>query len=195
MILSDKDIKKKLENSEVEINPYPKDEQFQPASVDLTLGNDFMKLMWNSSTIGLGICTLDIKNPRKELKYHKCQFSKKHGITINPGDSILGTTVERIKLPNDLCARADGRSSLGRHFIGIHVTAGFIDPGYEGQLTLEITNQGSTAFVLYPGMRICQLIFEPLSSPCDRPYGQDVLKSKYQGQKGVVESKLERDFE
>ncbi|MFB6185717.1 MAG: dCTP deaminase, partial [Halobacteriaceae archaeon] len=113
---------------------------------------------------------------------------------LHPGDFVLGTTIEEVKIPPDLIAHVEGRSSLGRLAIVVHATAGLADPGYEGQITLELSNLGSAPVSLTPGMRISQLTFTELSSPAQRPYGPD-RGSKYQGQEGPQPSKIQSDRE
>jgi dCTP deaminase len=109
---------------------------------------------------------------------------------LMPGQFILASTVERVKIPVDLAARADGKSSIGRRGVGIHVTAGLLDAGWEGTVTLEMTNHSGYVFWLKPGMKICQLTFEQLTSPAERPYGHPELGSHYQGQSGPTISVL-----
>jgi len=113
---------------------------------------------------------------------------------VQPNDFILGTTYEYIKVPDDLVARLEGRSSMGRLGIVIHSTAGFIDPGFEGKITLEIGNIGKVPIALYPKMRICQIVFEQLTHKAEKPYGKK-KGSKYQGQQMPEESKLGEDSE
>nr|WP_269744692.1 dCTP deaminase [Plesiocystis pacifica] len=104
----------------------------------------------------------------------------------------LGTTLERVRVPADLVARVEGRSSIGRLAVVVHATAGFIDPGFEGQITLELSNLGRCAVKLYPGMRISQIVFHEMKSPAERPYGA-ARGSKYQGQEGPVASRIGKD--
>lgn len=169
MILSDRDIRKKMKEGRIKITPEPEDVQIQPSSIDLGLSNDFI-----------------IPTPMGNTKVEVFDT-----LILQPGDSLLGSTIEYIELSDSLCARVEGRSSLGRKFLNIHSTAGFADSGFKGNITLEFTNNGKEGIELRKGMRICQLVFEELSSPAERPYGSEGLNSKYQGQKGVTESKLE----
>jgi dCTP deaminase len=113
---------------------------------------------------------------------------------LHPGDFVLGTTTERVEIPPDLIAHVQGRSSLGRLAVVVHATAGIVDPGYEGQITLELSNLGTAPVALSPGMRVSQLIFTELSSPAERPYGSD-RDSKYQGQSGPQASRIGSDPE
>ena len=113
---------------------------------------------------------------------------------LHPGEFVLGATLERLGLPDDLVARLDGKSSLGRLGLQVHSTAGLADPGFEGQITLELSNVASLPIAIYPGMRIAQLVFERLTTPADAPYGHERLGSKYQGQSGPTASEYWRNF-
>ncbi|MFB6094989.1 MAG: dCTP deaminase, partial [Halodesulfurarchaeum sp.] len=113
---------------------------------------------------------------------------------VHPGDFVLGTTKERVEIPDDLIAHVEGRSSLGRLAIVVHATAGIVDPGYQGQITLELSNLGNAPVALRPGMRISQLTFTELTSPAERPYGEE-RGSKYQDQSGPQASRIQRDDE
>lgn len=166
MILSDKDIIKGLQAGVFSISPVCLDD-IQPASVDLHLDN-ILKTIDGIS--------IDLLKEPYELK---------------PKEFILGSTVEFIRLPVDLVGIVNGKSSLGRLGIQVHITAGYVDPNYYGNITLELFNVSDTPFTLKYDMKICQLIFETLSSPCERPYGSKGLGSKYQGSKGVVNSRYD----
>jgi dCTP deaminase len=192
VILSDIDINDAMKNGRIVITPTPKEDQLQPASIDLRLSNEFAKLLDSSSP---GLRTIDPREKAKEDLdgYWKCKFPGL-GPTIDPHEFILGCTIEKIKLPDDVVGRIEGRSSLGRHGLMVHSTAGFIDPGFEGQITLEMFNLNKSPIRLTPGMKICQIAFECLSSPAKRPYGSEGLNSKYQGQTGVTISRLHQDF-
>jgi dCTP deaminase len=111
---------------------------------------------------------------------------------LHPGEFALGSTIERVRIPPDLVARVEGRSSFGRLAVVVHATAGFIDPGFEGQITLELSNLGRCAVLLYPGTRISQVVFHTMTSPAERPYGP-ARGSKYHGQVGPVMSRVNRD--
>lgn len=114
---------------------------------------------------------------------------------IHPGEFALATTYEAVKLPDDLVARVEGRSSMGRLGITMHVTAGYIDPGFQGKITLEISNIGKMPVALYTGQRVCQIVFETMTSPSLRPYGHPERDSKYMGQDRPVTSKIKQDYE
>ena len=174
MILSDRDILNRMKKSEIVINPVPSQEQVQPASIDLRLGSEYYAPIDENKSI-------DIKN--NELKY---QEIKGNCLVLPPGEFILGTTQEWVEIPDDLCAKVEGRSSVGRLGVGVHVTAGFIDPGFKGKITLELTNVGNNTIMLYKNMRIAQLCFMQLSSLPKRVYGQ--CDNKYQNQDSVTGS-------
>ena len=175
MLLSDKDILKKMANGEIIIYPTPSQEQIQPSSVDLRLGGEFYAPITDNNDI------IDIKTANPSY-----QHLDGDAIDLPPKQFILGSTIEKVKIPNNLSARVEGRSSVGRLGIAIHVTAGFIDAGFEGNITLEIANLSNNAIRLYKNMRICQLVFEELSSTPFRVYGE--ADNKYQNQTGVTGS-------
>ena len=183
MMLSDRDIKRYLDSGELEIDPLTNpDLQIQPSSVDLTLSNTFIipNLHINRTDGQASIST------NRQVK-----ITDDSVFEIYPGDFVLASTRERIKLPDFLSARAEGRSSIGRLGLLIHLTAGFIDPGFNGCITLELCNLSKSTIALTPGMRICQLALFQLSSPCERPYGSE-RGSKYVGaQTGPEVSKME----
>lgn len=120
----------------------------------------------------------------------KIKFKKDQQVVLHPREFILGTTVEKIKIPENMVGRLEGKSSLGRIGIVIHSTAGYVDPGFNGQLTLEISNLAPLPIALYPGMRICQISFALMTSKANNPYGSVKLGSHYQDQKGVVGSRI-----
>lgn len=176
MILADHQIQQKIKNNEIKITPPPTPEQYQPSSLDLRLGNEYWQMITQEQVI----------DPyQNEPKYN---IINANSIVLPPNAFILGVTRETISLPNDLCARLEGRSSIGRLGISIHVTAGYIDPGFQGKIVLEIKNVSPNTIMLHEGMRICQLVFEELGAPCKAPYGS--CGNKYQGQDGVVGSLL-----
>jgi len=113
---------------------------------------------------------------------------------LHPGEFVLGSTLERVTLPDDLVARLEGKSSLGRLGLLIHSTAGFIDPGFDGHVTLELSNVANLPITIYPGMKIGQLSFVQMSEPAETPYGSGALGSKYQGQRGPTPSKYWQNF-
>jgi dCTP deaminase len=188
MILSDRDIRARMQSGELRIGPL-KDEalQIQPASVDLRLGHEF--LFYSSARVQC----LDPLDPQSiEAAVERRLIADGDALVLEPGVFALGTTIEEVVLPHDLVARVDGRSSVGRLAIVVHATAGFIDPGFVGQITLELSNIGPLPVRLYPGMRIAQVAFYPMSSPAERPYGEQ-RGSHYQGQRGPQPSRIKLD--
>ncbi|MEF8802138.1 MAG: dCTP deaminase [Halolamina sp.] len=190
MILSDGDILRRLEAGDLVIDPIDDiDMQVQPASVDLRLGEEFLEFQrTNISCIH--------PNREEEVGEYVQETNVAEGdeFILHPGDFVLGTTKERVDIPADLIAHVQGRSSLGRLAIVVHATAGIVDPGYRGQITLELSNLGTAPVALSPGMRVSQLIFTELSSPAERPYGSD-RDSKYQNQSGPQASRIGSDPE
>lgn len=192
MILSDRDIKKRMEIGDIVVQS-PENDHFPnigASSMDLRLGN-FFKIYDNSKVGILDPFKADtFKDITKTIQIEK----KGTPYIVQPGEFVLGVTLEKVKLADDLVARVEGRSSLGRLGIIVHSTAGFIDAGFEGTITLEITNINRMPVALYPGMRVCQLAFETMSSPAEIPYGRKA-SSKYQGQVLPEESRISKDPE
>jgi dCTP deaminase len=176
MVLSDSDIIDRIEHGSLEIEPYSMD-NVEPASVDLRLGSDFKKALPRSSR---SIDTADATG--NEIQWYETDGT----IEIAPGDFVLATTYESVTIPTDLVAEVTGRSSLGRLGVSIHQTAGFIDPGFCGEITLELSNHGPVPLTFHEGQRICQIVFTELSSEAREPYGHD--GSQYQNQSGATES-------
>jgi len=165
MILSDRDIKVALSYKEIEISPMPSDNAFQPSSIDLRLGEGFLSIDGT-------------KLADKE-------------ITVRPGGFLLASTLESISLPSGIVAKLEGKSSIGRRGIFVHVTAGYVDPGWVGRLTLEIYNASSEPYILISGSTICQIRFMRLSSPVERIYGDPALGNHYQNSGGTQASYAE----
>lgn len=188
MILSDRDIKKYLQEGKLLIHPIDDPEkQIQPSSVDLRLGNTFLHFRVE------GRAYIDPTQDRPQELMEIIEVNDRRPFFLRPGEFVLGTTIETVKLPDDLVARVDGRSSLGRLGIIVHATAGYVDPGFCGQITLELSNINRVPVALYPGMRICQISFYKLTSPAEIPYYKKE-GSKYQNQKGPTASRLDIDF-
>ncbi|PSP83799.1 dCTP deaminase [Halobacteriales archaeon QS_6_64_34] len=190
MILSDVDILRRLEDGDLVVEPLDDpDIQIQPASVDLRLGREFLEFQH---------ANIPCIHPNAEAEvddYVELTEVEAGGeYILHPGDFVLGTTHERVEIPDDLIAHVEGRSSLGRLAIVVHATAGLADPGYKGQITLELSNLGTAPVALTPGMRISQLTFTELKTPADRPYGAE-RGSKYQDQSGPQASKIQGDRE
>src|SRR5215210_2491885 len=156
----------------------------QPASVDLKLGTSF-RVFHNHR-----LPAIDLAQPPSGVTEH-VQIEDSANFVIHPGEFVLGRTEERVELPNDLVARIEGKSSLGRLGLIVHATAGFVDPGFSGTLTLEITNLTRVPIKLWAGKPIAQLSFMTLDRPADRPYGHPELGSHYHGQVDATESRYE----
>ncbi|AQL42223.1 dCTP deaminase [Halorientalis sp. IM1011] len=190
MILSDADILDRLAEGDLVIEPLEDvDLQVQPASVDLRLGREFLEFQHAN------IPCIHPNSEQEVAEYvDETHVDEGEEFILHPGDFVLGTTVERVEIPADLIAHVEGRSSLGRLAIVVHATAGLCDPGYQGQITLELSNLGTAPVALTPGMRISQLTFTELKTPADRPYGEE-RGSKYQDQAGPQASKIQGDHE
>ena len=190
MILSDADILDRMEAGDLVVEPLDDpDLQIQPASVDLRLGREFLE--FQRTNIPCIHPTSD-----EEVSEYVTETTVDEGddFILHPGDFVLGTTKERVEIPADLIAHVEGRSSLGRLAVVVHATAGLCDPGYRGQITLELSNLGTAPVALEPGMRVSQLTFTELKSPADRPYGEE-RGSKYQNQSGPQASRIQSDHE
>ncbi|MBT5016651.1 dCTP deaminase [Candidatus Peregrinibacteria bacterium] len=191
MILSDRDIKARIQAGDIVVTSPNNDhmKNIHASSMDFRLGKYF-KVYNNSAQ--------PVLDPAKPETLQNCttliEVEKGKPYIVQPGEFVLGVTLEKIKLPNDLVARVEGRSSLGRLGIIIHSTAGFIDAGFEGTITLEITNINRMPIALHPGMRVCQFAFETMSSEAEVPYHQK-SHSKYQGQELPEESRITIDPE
>lgn len=190
MILSDRDIKKQIAAKRITIETPRADylEQVHASSMDLRLGNYFRVFQHAKYAL------IDPTKTQEEGITALLEVQNGEKFIVQPGEFILGVTLEKIGLPDDLVARVEGRSSLGRLGIVVHSTAGFIDAGFYGTITLEISNLNRMPIALYPGMRICQLAFETMSSPADVPYSQK-KSQKYQNQELPEESRLGTDPE
>ncbi|MCD6271123.1 dCTP deaminase [bacterium] len=190
MILSDRDIKKYIEEGKIKIHPLPDFEiQLGPASLDVRLDNIFR--VFNHTQIPY----IDPKNKSTfENLTEVVKVEENKPFVLQPGQFILASTLEEVELPDDIGARIEGRSSWGRLGIIVHSTAGYIDPGFRGKITLEMSNIGMLPVLLYPGMRICQLSFEKLSSPAQKPYPQK-KDAKYFGDQLPQESRIYKDFQ
>jgi dCTP deaminase len=186
-VLADRDIRAELESGRVRIDPYdPSD--LQPSSVDLHLDRSFRVFRNNRYPF------IDVRAPQPDLT-EMLRVGDDEPFILHPGEFVLGQTVEWVELPDDLVARLEGKSSLGRLGLLIHSTAGYVDPGWRGNLTLELSNVAKLPIALYYGMRIGQISFFRMSNPVERPYGSHGLGSKYQGQSEPTASAFHEDFE
>ncbi len=190
MILSDADIRRRLTDGDLVVEPLADPElQIQPASIDLRLGREFLEFQRTN------IPCIHPNSEREVGEYvEETYVEEGEEFILHPGDFVLGTTKERVEIPPDLLGTVQGRSSLGRLAIVIHATAGIIDPGYRGQITLELSNLGTAPVALNPDMRISQVIFTELKTPAEEPYGTD-RGSKYQDQTGPQASRIQSDDE
>ena len=182
-VLSDGTIRRFVEEERIRIEPWDP-LMVQPASVDLKLGSSF-RVFHNHR-----IQTIDLADPPTGLTEH-VEVDADEPFVIHPNEFVLGRTAERVELPDDVVARIEGKSSLGRLGLIVHATAGFVDPGFSGTLTLEITNFNSVPIVLRPGLPIAQLSFMTLDRAAERPYGHPELGSHYHGQVEATESRYE----
>jgi dCTP deaminase len=185
MILSDRDIRARLARGDLKIGPLEDEQlQIQPASVDVRLGSEF--IVYRPSQL---VC-LDPRDPASlSAAAERVVAPPERGFILHPGEFALGSTVEEVAIPPDLVAMVDGRSSIGRLAVVIHATAGFIDPGFRGQITLELSNIGPLPVRLHPGMRVAQIVLHQLTSAAERPYGPE-RGSAYQDQQGPQSSRL-----
>jgi len=189
VILSDRDIKRYLREGRIRIEPLDREVQVQPSSVDLRLGNHFKIFKHTRKS------HIDPLRDNVEEYTEDVFIGDGESFILHPGEFVLATTKEWVEVPPELVARVEGRSSLGRLALLVHATAGFIDAGFRGRITLELSNVGKMPIALRPGMRICQLAFELMSSPAERPYGHPSRESKYQNQESVTPSRIHMDRE
>jgi dCTP deaminase len=187
MILSDVDIRKELAAGRIEIDPFD-DACVQPSSVDLHVDSRF-RVFANSR-----YPYIDVRREMPDLT-DVVEVAEDEAFILHPGEFVLGSTIERVRLPDDLVARLEGKSSLGRLGLLIHSTAGYVDPGWDGFLTLELSNVANLPITIYPHMKIGQISFFRLSTPAEVPYGSKGTRSKYQGQRGPTASRFFEEFE
>lgn len=187
VILSDRTIREEVAAGRIVIEPF-EDKAIQPSSVDLRLDSYFR--VFRNHTLS----HIDVKQNLEELT-ELVEASDEDPFILHPGEFVLGSTLERVAIPSDLVGRIEGKSSLGRLGLLIHTTAGFVDAGWDGQLTLEFSNVASLPITLYPGMKIGQISFIRMTTDADQPYGTGKLGSKYQGQKGPRPSRYWENFD
>jgi dCTP deaminase len=186
VILSDRSIREELAAGRIVIDPL--DEAcIQPSSVDLHIDRYFR--VFRNHTMG----HIDVKKNLEDLT-ELVEIGEDDTFMLHPGEFVLGSTSERVALPDDLVARLEGKSSLGRLGLLIHSTAGFVDAGWDGQLTLELSNVATLPITLYPGMKIGQISFIRMTSSAEHPYGSAEVGSKYQGQVGPRPSRYWENF-
>ena len=187
MVLSDRDIRAEIAAGRIVIDPFIP-EAVQPSSIDLHLDKRF-RVFRNSR-----YPYIDVRVDQPDMT-ELVEIAGDEPFILHPGEFVLGSTLERVQLPNDLVARLEGKSSLGRLGLLIHSTAGYVDPGWEGNLTLELSNVANLPITLYDGMKIGQISFQRLSSPAEVGYGDASIGSKYRGQRDPTASLYHRDFE
>jgi dCTP deaminase len=186
MILSDRTIREEIDAGRIEIEPFDP-ASIQPSSVDLHVDSQF-RVFANSR-----YPYIDVKQPMPDLT-DLVVVADREPFILHPGEFVLGSTRERVRLPDDMVARLEGKSSLGRLGLLIHSTAGYVDPGWDGYLTLELSNVANLPITIYPGMKIGQISFFRLSTAADKPYGSKETGSKYQGQRGPTASRFFEEF-
>jgi dCTP deaminase len=186
VILSDRTIRDEIEAGRIVIDPLDPS-CIQPSSVDLHIDRYFR--VFRNHTMGF----IDVKENLEDLT-ELVEINPDDVFILHPGEFVLGSTIERVALPDDLVARLEGKSSLGRLGLLIHSTAGFVDAGWDGQLTLELSNVANLPITLYPGMKIGQISFIRMTTPAEHPYGSAAVGSKYQGQKGPRPSRYWENF-
>ena len=188
VILSDRTIREQIASGRIVIDPFD-DALVQPSSVDVRISNLFR--VFRNHTRGV----IDVKLDTTALtELVEMPEDGSEPFMLHPGEFALGSTMERIALADDLVSRIEGKSSLGRLGLLIHSTAGFIDPGFNGHITLELANVASLPITLYPGMKIGQVSFMHMTTPADQPYGKGAKGSKYQGQRGPTPSRYFENF-
>jgi dCTP deaminase len=186
LIFSDRSIREAIESGAILIDPF-EPSFVQPSSVDLRVGNGFRVFVNHRYS------QIDPRAPQSDLT-QLVEVDAEEPFMLHPGEFVLGSTLERIKLGGDVVARLEGKSSLGRLGLLIHSTAGFIDPGFEGHITLELSNVATLPIAIYPEMKIGQVSFYQMTTAADFPYGSPELGSKYQGQSGPTASRSHQDF-
>ena len=186
MIYSDRTIKESISSGKIAIEPY-EPSFVQPSSVDLRVGNGFRVFVNHRYS------EIDPRAPQADLT-QLVEVAEEEPFMLHPGEFVLGSTLERVRLGVDVVARLEGKSSLGRLGLLIHSTAGFIDPGFEGHITLELSNVATLPIAIYPAMKIGQISFYQMTTAAEYPYGSPELGSKYQGQSGPTASRSHRDF-
>ena len=186
MLLSDRDILAEIEAKRISVEPYD-ESMIQPSSIDFRLDRYF-RVFENHR-----YPHIDPAVDQSDLT-RVVEAQGEEPFILHPGEFVLGSTFEVVSLPDDLAARVEGKSSLGRLGLLTHATAGFVDPGFSGHVTLELANVATLPIKLYPGMKIGQLCFFRLTSPAEHPYGSAKYGSRYQGQRGPTPSRSYANF-
>jgi dCTP deaminase len=188
MIFSDRDIKRLLAEARIKIDPMPDlTTQLGSCSLDLRLSSEFSVFEYNRYPY------IDVRDPEQSRDIMKTLIvDEGQPFVLHPNSFVLAVTLESVELPDDIVGRLEGRSSLGRLGIIVHATASVIDPGWRGRIVLELANHGQMPVALYPGMRVCSMTFEPLSSPVEVPYWQKA-QAKYKDQQSALASRIADD--
>jgi dCTP deaminase len=186
VILSDRSIREAIENGRIAFDPF-EPANVQPSSVDIRLDRYFRVFRNHTQRV------IDVKENQEDLT-ELVEIGAEECFILHPGEFVLGATEERITVGVDLVGRIEGKSSLGRLGLLIHSTAGFIDPGFDGHITLELANVANLPITLYPGMRVGQVSFLQMTTAADHPYGSSSIGSKYQGQRGPTPSRYFENF-
>jgi deoxycytidine triphosphate deaminase len=186
VVLSDRTIARFIDEGRIKIDPFDAG-LIQPSSVDVRVDRHF-RVFRNSR-----YPYIDVKQEQEGLT-EPVEIEDDEAFILHPGEFVLGSTLERVALPDDLVARLEGKSSLGRLGLLIHSTAGFIDPGWDGHVTLELSNVANLPITIYFGMKIGQISFMQMTEPAESPYGSSSLGSKYQGQRGPTPSRYWQNF-
>ena len=186
VILSDRDLLAEINKGSIIIEPFDP-ACVQPSSIDVKVSNLFRVFRNHSAAV------LDVKKDLTDLM-ELVEVPEGEAFMLHPGEFALGSTLERVGVPNNLVARVEGKSSLGRLGLVIHSTAGFIDAGFDGHVTLELANLANLPITLYPNMKIGQISFIKMTSPAENPYGSGAKGSKYQGQRGPTPSRYFENF-
>jgi dCTP deaminase len=186
LILSDRSLREAIAAGRLVIDPLD-DDAIQPSSIDVRLDNRFRVFYTARHPY------IDVKQPMDDLT-ELVEVKPDDAFILHPGEFVLGSTLEEIGIPPDLAARLEGKSSLGRLGLMTHSTAGFLDPGFVGHVTLELSNVANLPITLYPGMRIGQIAVFQLTTAAERPYGSRGVGSKYQGQRGPTPSRYWENF-
>jgi len=187
VLLSDRDILGEIDHGRIELNPWDP-AMLQPSSIDVRLDR-FFRVFENHR-----YPHIDPAEDQSELTREVIVEGTEEPFILHPGEFALGSTYEVVSLPDDIAARVEGKSSLGRLGLLTHATAGFIDPGFTGHVTLELANVATLPIKLWPGMKIGQLCFFRLTSPAEHPYGSEKYGSRYQGQRGPTPSRSFQNF-
>ena len=186
MILSDRSLREAIEDGRIVVDPFDP-ATVQPSSIDVRVDRLFRVFRNHTAAV------IDVKQDLRDLT-ELVEIAAGGVFILHPGEFVLGSTLERVAVPDDLVARIEGKSSLGRLGLLIHSTAGFIDAGFDGHVTLELANVASLPITIYPGMKIGQISFMQMTTAADRPYGKGATGSKYQGQRGPTPSRYFENF-